>query len=237
MPEPGEVRDGLVWTGSEWVPLKQGVTPEASEQPKSESELGVSLTSIVCPHCHERDQLVKVSGLLDKSQTSETSYTFGTGIAVGTGGIGVGMGDAITDTQGTNALAERFKLPSPTIYGGCWISGIAFIIILVLVGLLMLIGLDGGTVASIIVMIPILAGGYLYWKYLKFEKVWRKINEKALSRMRDGYYCQRCDLAFEVGAKEAVTPEDYKTRILATYDDELNAAASQVPILSRFFRA
>lgn len=107
MPDAGEVRDGLVWTGTEWVPLKPPTSNELPDEHKPEKPSNDIPKKIVCPNCHESNQLVKVSGLLDKSKTSQTSYTFGTAVGVGTGGIGVGMGDAVTDTQGTNALAQH----------------------------------------------------------------------------------------------------------------------------------
>lgn len=236
MPEPGEVREGLVWTGTEWVPLKPSPPEESPEDRKPDSLPNDGRTGILCPQCHESAQLLKVSGLLDKSKTSATSYTFGTGIGVGTGGIGVGVGDAVTDTQGTTVLAERFKLPSPTIYGGCWISGITFVVLMVLVGILSLFGLAGGNVASVVALIPILFAVYWYWKYVRFEKAWRKINEVALNQVRSGYYCQRCDVAVRVDADVAQEPEDYVAQIVAEHRHEVVAAAAQVPLLNRFFR-
>lgn len=236
MPEPGEVRDGLVWTGSEWVRLKQGTTPEASEQPHSESESSGKPSAVVCPKCHQSDRLIRVSGLLDKSKTSETSYTFGTGIGVGTGGIGIGIGDAMTDTQGTNALAQRFGLHRPTVYGGCWITAIAVVLLALVGGVLATLGIGGGALSSALVVIVIAIAGFWYWKYLQFEKTWKVLYDESINRIRRAYYCERCDQAFDEVNQKPLDPEDFVKEIFSNYSDQFALAVSKVPMLEKIPR-
>lgn len=233
MPEPGEVREGLVWTGSEWVPLRPA---EPSSGPQVEPAGVPSKENERCPHCHQVDRLIRISGLVDRSKTSETGYTFGTGIGVGTGGIAVGVGDAVTQTDGTNALAERFGLHRPTVYGGCWVSAAAVLVFLVVGGALSLLSIGGGALGSVLTVAILAGAAFWYWKYLKFEKTWKLIYAEALSDIRAGYYCERCDLAFSPGAKSAEVPEDYVKAIFSLHNEHFRDAVKEVPLLHKIPR-
>ena len=233
MPEPGEVRDGLVWTGSEWIPLK---SPDAESDHQVAQVDGPSTEPQVCPHCRQSDRLIRVSGLVDRSKTSETGYTFGAGVGVGTGGIGVGIGDAVTQTDGTNALAERFGLHRPTVYGGCWISAAGLLAFILVGGALSLLSIDGGALGSILAIAILAVAGFWYSKYLKFEKTWKALYAEALKKIRAGYYCERCDLAFSPGADSAEDPEEYVKAIFSAYNVSFKKAVEQVPLLSKIPR-
>ena len=111
MPEAGEVRDGLVWTGSDWVPLKPSTDGPAVDEPKSSSDVG-SGSKPTCPECKKDDRVARLSGLVDRSTQTTVGSAKTLAAGISTGGIGVGGGVTRFQAETETRLVERLKPPS-----------------------------------------------------------------------------------------------------------------------------
>lgn len=245
MPEPGEVKEGLVWTGTSWVPLRPAVEPSLKDDPNlntehaamaSDSQQSTSEPGVNCPVCKKHDRLVRIGGLLDSSTSSSTSYSMGTGVGAGSGGIGVGVGDAITETQSSTRLAQRFEIPKPPLYAG--LAVLAGIVVIALIGgalsspLVALLSLNGDAVGWVAALLAVAAGAWWYFlPYAKFEKRWTEIDNEVLDQARLGYYCERDSVAFSQGHPSPALPEDFIDHLYAPYVPQLRQAIEAVPLL------
>lgn len=240
MPEPGEVKQGLVWTGTAWVQLRPAEEPSLEVTPSpntehrataSDSQHSSSKPGVICPICHQHDRLVRIGGLLDSSTSFSSGYTVATGVGIGSGGLGVGVGDAITESTSTTRLAQRFEIPKPPVYGGCAMILIVFGVAAVGAALT---GLWAGfeTPAGIIVVLLAVVGA-LWWifPYDRFNRRWIKIDKEVLDEVRHGYFCERDTVAFSKEHPNPALPEDFVDQLYEPYLPRLRDEINAVPLL------
>lgn len=216
MPEVGEVREGRVWTGSEWISLKSGSNDSSKAEPPSDESTttpknGTTVGPAACPVCKKDDRLTRVSGLVDSSTqaTSGSATTFAAGIS--TGGIGVGAGRTRLQATTETRLAERLKAP-PLSGGTRWkpiLIAFAFIVPAVLI-----ITQDGSKPLPIVLLagLLMLIGGYFIlaakledWLPSRHQvSAWNEGHEQ----LRSAFYCERDDVVFLPEAQTPLSPEE-----------------------------
>ena len=169
--------------------------------------------------------------------TSSTSYTSFGAVGVGTGGISAGVGDAVTETTGTNELAKRFDVPKPLGGAGCLVGVVAGLAVLAIGLLLIPVGAVSESLANVLasglVLVVVVAAAYWYWRYVRCEKKWDAVNKQVLKEVRQGYYCERDAVAFSESIHRALTPGEFVDAVQRLYAPEIQAAIEQVPFLVR----
>lgn len=153
MPEPGEVKHGLVWTGTQWVPLRPsasddgpdadagtGANPGAGEVPPGVEPVGPDSSGNQCPVCRKDDRLVRVSGLLDSASSHTTGSGTTVGVGAGSGGLGAGVAVSEFQAETVTRLVQRFAPPSAPRGVGCGITALSVLAVLVVGGILGALG-------------------------------------------------------------------------------------------------
>jgi len=246
MPEPGEVKEGLVWTGTAWVPL-QPISPQAASESRSDGSPPDRATVLghdapkpkhVCPLCRKSDRLIRISGLLDSSTTQSVGYTAFGGAGIGNGGVGVGVGDAITETFSTTALAKRFEVPAPPIRAGCFVFPAALAVSLLLGstivwGLALVLGNSRlvESLGNFMVLLSVVVASLFYIPIWRFHGRRNKIQERVASDVSKGYYCQRDDCAFSETDNRHLSPEEYVDACFEPYLPELVSEINSIPLM------
>ena len=217
VPEPGEVKHGLVWTGSQWVPLRPSAAEESPEPEghKEGTDVGGSLgveparsdsSANRCPVCRKDDRLVRVSGLLDSASSQTTGSGTTVGIGAGSGGLGAGVAVSEYQAETVTRLVQRFAPPSAPKGVGCGITALSVLAILVVVGVLGALGAPD-VVGWIVLVAGIGAGIFAYVRLSPARGAQKVVWQECLDEVRSAYYCSRDDVAFEAGDLEASTPE------------------------------
>lgn len=227
MPDAGEVREGRVWTGSEWIPLKSGSSDPPMDEPPSDERSATPKNSTtvgpaVCPVCEKDDRLTRVSGLVDSStqSTSGSATTLAAGIS--TGGIGVGAGRTRLQATTETRLAERLKAP-PLSGGTRWkpiLIAFAFIVPAVLI-----ITRDGRQPLPLVLLAGflMLIGGYFIlaakmedWLPSRRQvSAWNEGHEQ----LRRAFYCERDDVVFLPDAQVPLSAEELVEQVFQPFTE------------------
>jgi len=188
--------------------------------------------------CRKPDRLIRISGLLDSSNTQSVSHTTFGGVGFGGGDVGAGLGQAITESQGTTVLAKRFAIPQPPIRAGCFLFPTVWLTF-GLVGWIMgwIVGTATGdpevsnAVTGVAVFYGFVVAGLLYLPLLKFHRNRSMIEQDVANDVKAGYYCQRDDVAFSRESSDAATPEAFVDSCFMTHLPRLTAEIDSVPLM------
>lgn len=232
MPEPGEVREGLVWTGNAWVPLRPAGTepePVSKGPPIDPSEIAQASNprttgsgfSNTCPVCEKDDRVTRISGLLDSASTKTTgrATTGGVGLGTGgTGGIGVGVGATGFEADSVSKLVQRFAPPALPKGNGCLISVFTFIAILGMTSIYSSAVGNTNSIGWYVLAIGIIVAMIFTYRYMNAPRIRKAAAwHGCLQELRSGYYCARDDVAFGAGGTEAYTPEAFVAATFKPY--------------------
>lgn len=230
MPEPGEVREGLVWTGTAWVPLKpyereesasasmSEVVPESTESVPRPAD---STPTSACPECHKDDRVIRISGLLDSASTKTTGRAVTGGAGIGTGGLGVGVGVTGFEADSVTKLVHRFAPPPLRKGMGCGIAATAVGAILAMTLVIESVFGDTNNVAWYVLAVGIVVGAILLYRRINASRTQEAATwYDCLQEMRSGYYCSRDDVAFMPGEDEADSPEIFTAAMFEPYFEE-----------------
>ena len=226
MPEPGEVREGLVWTGTAWVPLRPAGSSDEREiggpstaPPATTiagSVDGPAASVSACPVCQKDDRVTRISGLLDSASTKTTGRATTGGVGIGTGGLGVGVGVTGFEADSVTKLVQRFAPPALPKGIGCMTSVFTAVAILGMTAIYSSTIGDTNSVGWYILAMAIVIAAIFAFRYMNAPRI-RKAAAwyDCLQELRSGYYCARDDVAFESGDTEADPPEVF---VAATFD-------------------
>ena len=225
MPEVGEVRQGLVWTGSDWVPLKPAAENAADVEPTaSDSDVGLTnpgSNQAKCPECNKDDRVARLSGLVDRSTqtTKGSAKTLAAGIS--SGGIGVGGGVTRFKAETESHLVQRLK-PPPLKGGLRWKP--ALIGVALLVPAFLLLSAEGGQGSVPLLFLAgliLLAGGFFLVAALLEEWIpsvqQREAWQQGLKELRGSFYCERDDVAFLPGSAQGLPAEELVEQVFRPY--------------------
>lgn len=182
-----------------------------------------------CPRCELNDQVLRISGLLDASDSSTTG-------SATTSTVGYIDGPSYTRSNtsidlGTRShLSRRFDPPDlprrPWGLAAC-VGFAAFMAVgLIQRGLLALLNVEIGEDATWPLFVPggvAATLGYLLYAvlgqggYEALQSAW----DDGLRRVRTGYYCRRDDLAFEATTDAVASPEAFKGQCFQQYSANL----------------
>lgn len=226
MPDPGEVRDGLVWTGTNWVPLKPAseaapresrASREAAQNSNARGDGGPAQ----CPECGKDDRVSRLSGFIDRSTHTTQGKANTLAVGVSTGGVGAGAGRTKFEATTESRLVERLK-PPPLRGDTRWVPlligfGLLFPAALLLSG-------DGTKSAGAIVLsVLLLVSGCVVLLPAAIE-MWlpsvsqRETWQQGLGALRGAFYCERDDVAFLPGSSSAMPVEELVTEVFKPYE-------------------
>lgn len=211
MPEPGEVKEGLVWTGTAWVPLRPAGEPslEAAPSPSAEhvtpasdSQRSTDAPGVNCPICHKNDRMIRIGALVDSRSTR---------------------------------LAQRFETPKPPTS-----LAMLFVVPAVTIGLLVILNELASTTLKqpftglVQISLTLIVGlGVLwwYWRLVRFYMRWNNVGDEVLNEVWRGYHCERDGVAFSEEHPNPALPEDFVDQLYEPYLPRLRDEINAVPLL------
>ncbi len=164
------------------------------------------MRSVICPHCHQEDQVQKVSAVVAEGTATGTSY----GWTVGHAGSQRFQGNTVTWSRQQSMLAEMLAAPRrPLPLIGCG-AGLA---VLLLVGTFLLILSEASTLFTqqegilglcfvvfaffpLGLLVPLVRG---VRQHAPIQRLARMRWERQMQHWHSLYYCHRCDGVFLPG--------------------------------------
>ena len=223
MPEAGEVRQGLVWTGDQWVPLKPSAESTLDSGEAAADQPSAPLSSLsACPVCGKDDRTSAVSGFVDRYTMLTTGSATTLGAAVTTGGLGVGGAVTSYQSETESRLLQRLS-PPPLSDGTRWTPillgfaciGLAFLLIMAAEG-------SNTVPLAVLAIIPLAAAGYFFIAAKAEEWFPSRARadawSSALGTLRGAFYCERDDVAFLPGRTEALPPEQLVEQVFLPFE-------------------
>ena len=227
MPDPGEVRDGLVWTGTNWVPLKPASqeTPResrASREAAQDSKAQGNNGPAQCPECGKDDRVSRLSGFIDRSTHTTQGKANTLAVGVSTGGVGVGAGRTKFQATTESRLVERLK--PPPLRGDTRLVPLLIGVGLLAPAVLLLSGDGPKSTGAIILSMLLLVAGCLiflpsalgFWlPSARQREAWHQ----GMDALRGAFYCERDDVAFLPGSSTAMPVEELLTEVFRPYEE------------------